>query len=159
MQKNGNGTWVRSQTSYANLVSKESAVPANTLARQTIAVNEDHSNMVKFGEDNSAYRTILSFMWDISTSTDSQANGRSNSDYSRALHISPPATSDPVAGYSVNSALSPPAGTRTKVLSNVPFPQDPSFVGRKDILEQLESEFRDPTSGSWASLHGLGGIG
>lgn len=46
-----------------------------------------------------------------------------------------------------------------KSFSTVPFEKDLNFVGREDILAQLESEFADPKSQRWASLYGLGGIG
>ena len=46
-----------------------------------------------------------------------------------------------------------------KAFSTVPFPKDPGFVGREDILAQLESEVANLTSQRWASLYGLGGIG
>lgn len=46
-----------------------------------------------------------------------------------------------------------------KSFSTVPFEKDLNFVGREDILAQLESEFADSKSQRWASLYGLGGIG
>lgn len=55
-------------------------------------------------------------------------------------------------------SLKPVRGS-VRTFSTVPFSKDPGFVGREDILAQLESEFADPISQSWASLYGLGGIG
>lgn len=134
-QQTSTGKWVRSETSYAVLVNKDSAVPPGTLRRNAIAVNKDHSNMVKFGEDDPVYQILMSFIFDLSKDTDSQI--RSQVD---------PTSLNPVQ-----------RGVRT--FSTIPFPQDPGFVGREEILAQLESEFANPKSQRWASLYGLGGIG
>lgn len=134
-EQTSTGKWVRSETSYAVLVNKDSAVPPGTLRRNAIAVNKDHSNMVKFGEDDPVYQILMSFIFDLSKDTDSQI--RSQVD---------PTSLNPVQ-----------RGVRT--FSTIPFPQDPGFVGREEILAQLESEFANPKSQRWASLYGLGGIG
>lgn len=133
-QQTPTGTWVRSGT-YAVLVSKDSAVPPETPQRNAIAVDKDHSNMVKFGEDDPAYKTIKSFIFDLSKDIDSQ----------RSDHI------DPISV--------PPVQEGVRTSSTVPFPKDLGFVGREDVLAQLESEFANPHSQNWASLFGLGGIG
>ena len=134
-QQNPIGTWVRSETAYAVLVSEDSAVPRGTLRRNAIAVNEDHSNMVKFGEEDPAYEKIMSFVLDLSRSVASQENG----------HLSS------VSTFAVPKSV----GT----FSTIPFPRDPGFVGRKEVLEKLDAEFANPRSQNWASLYGLGGIG
>ena len=117
------------------LVSKDSAVPPGTPRRNTIAVDKDHSNMVKFGEDDPVYQKIMSFVFDLSKNMDSQRSGKED-------RVSLPPTQRGVGTF-----------------STVPFPKDPGFVGREDVLAQLESEFANPLSQNWASLHGLGGIG
>ncbi len=117
------------------LVNKDSAVPPGTLRRNAIAVDQDHSNMVKFGEDDPVYQVIMSFILDVGKSTENQIGS----------HVVPTSLNfvqDCVGTY-----------------STVPFPRDSGFVGREDVLKQLESEFANPISQHWASLHGLGGIG
>ena len=52
-----------------------------------------------------------------------------------------------------------PVPKTLKSFSTIPFPRDPGFVGREEILAQLESEFANVKSQRWASLYGLGGIG
>lgn len=125
VQQTSTGAWVRSETSYAVLVNKDSAIPPETLPRNTLAVDKDHSNMVKFGEDDPIYQFVMSFLFDISKNTDSPGSGHKSA----------------------------------KTFSTVPFPRDDYFVGRGDILAQLESEFAIAKSPRWASLYGLGGIG
>lgn len=125
---------MRSETAYAVLVSEDSAVPRGTLRRNCIAVNEDHSNMVKFGEDDPAYEKIMSFILDLSRNLASQEDSRSN----------------PVSLVAVQKSVG---------FSNIPFLKDPGFVGRVDVLTQLETEFASLVSRNWASLYGLGGIG
>ena len=46
-----------------------------------------------------------------------------------------------------------------KNLSTLPFPRDPRFVGREDILARLDSIYEQPLTHGRAALHGLGGIG
>ncbi len=43
--------------------------------------------------------------------------------------------------------------------SNVPFPRDPKFVKRDDIIAKVDSILHVPGSHNRAALHGLGGIG
>lgn len=117
------------------LVSKDSAVPPGTPRRNAIAVNEDHSNMVKFGEGDPVYKAIASFILDLSSNIDNHGSG----------HLSP----TPLISFQ--------RGVGT--FSTIPFPKDPGFVGRKEVLAELESEFANPQSQNWASLYGLGGIG
>lgn len=147
-QQNQTGAWVRSETSYKTLVSKDSAIPVGVPRCHTIAVNEDHSNMVKFGEDDSVYQKIRSFLFDLSMAT--HVGSHTISHNSLTLHssgcISPPTLSGPIP-------------KRVATFSTVPFPRDPSFVGREDIIAKLDCEFADPKSQHWASLYGLGGIG
>ena len=158
-QRNPAGTWVRSETSYDTLVNKDSAIPPGTPPLHTIAVNEDHSNMVKFGEGDSVYQFIKSFLFDVSMDIDGQKSSHSTPTYSPASQIFPPGTQDPNKSCILESSLFTPIQKRMKTLSTVPFPRDSSFVGREDILAQLEAEFADPKSQNWASLFGLGGIG
>ena len=99
--------------------------------------------MVKFSEDDHVYRVIMSFLLDLSTDTKEQISGLYNVAYPQASQISRQGTQGPAK----------------KSISTIPFSKDPSFVGREDILEQLESEMADPNSQLWASLCGLGGIG
>jgi hypothetical protein len=47
--------------------------------------------------------------------------------------------------------------TRPEPLSTVPFPQDPDFVGRNDILSQIHE--KASIAGSRVALVGLGGVG
>lgn len=91
--------------------------------------------MVKFGEDDPDYRKVASFISDLSKNSDSERSGHVN----------------PMSPTSIRKAA--------KTFSTVPFPQDTRFVGREDVLAQLESEFASPNSQRWASLYGLGGIG
>lgn len=50
--------------------------------------------------------------------------------------------------------------TRRKTpLSTVPFDRDPDFVGRQDILTELESRFSQRESHKRVVLVGLGGVG
>lgn len=56
------------------LVNKDSAIPPETLPRNTLAVDKDHSNMVKFGEDDPIYQFVMSFLFGISKNTDSPAS-------------------------------------------------------------------------------------
>ena len=117
------------------LVDKDSAIPPGTPRRNTIPVNKDHSNMVKFGEDDPVYQTVMSFVFDL--------------------------TNDPeiYSESQVGRIMSNPVQKNLKTFSTVPFPKDHKFVGREDILAQLESNFANLTSRRWASLYGLGGIG
>lgn len=124
-------------------MNKDSAVPQGTPPRHTIAVNEDHSNMVKFAEDDPVYKAIMLFLLDLSTDDNDGINGHNDVAYPRASQTSRQGVQDPAKSS----------------VSTIPFSRDPNFVGRKDILEQLESEVADPRSGLWASLWGLGGIG
>ncbi len=43
--------------------------------------------------------------------------------------------------------------------SNVPFPRDPKFVKRDDIIDRIDTILNVPGSHNRAALHGLGGIG
>lgn len=61
--------------------------------------------------------------------------------------------------YMIDATFLKPVRGSVRTFSTVPFSKDPGFVGREDILAQLESEFANPISQSWASLYGLGGIG
>ena len=129
------GKWIRSPNSYAVLVRRDSAVPEGSPPSNAIPVDKDHSNMVKFSEGDPVYQKLMSFIFDLSKRMDSQSSS----------HI------DPVSLASIQMSK--------KTFSTVPFPKDPGFVGREDVLAQLESEFANPISQGWASLHGLGGIG
>ena len=124
-------------------MSKDSAIPTGTPPRHTIAVNEDHSNMVKFAEDDSIYQLIMSFLLALSTDANDQISGHNNAAYPQASQTS----------------RQGPQGPAERSISTIPFSRDPSFVGREGILKQLESELADPKSQLWASLCGLGGIG
>ena len=128
-------------------MNKDSAIPTGTSPRHTIAINEDHSNMVKFSEDDPIYQVIMSFLSDLSTETNEYINkhisGHNNAAYPQASQTSRQGVQ----------------GLAKKSISTIPFSRDPSFVGREDILDQLESELADPRSQLWASLFGLGGIG
>ena len=141
------------------LVTKDSAIPPGTHPRHTIAVDEDHSNMVKFGEGDDTYQQVKSFLLDLSQDTDSRTSDHNIWTPSPALQTSPPNTRDMTIGCIVNPTLATPDQKRHKTIWTVPFPKDPSFVGREDILAQLDSEFANPKSQGWASLYGLGGIG
>ena len=99
--------------------------------------------MVKFAEDDPVYQVIMSFLLDLNTDTNDQISGRSSAAYPQALQT--PRQGD----------QRPPK----RSISTIPFSKDPGFVGREDILAQVESELADPRSQRWASLHGLGGIG
>ena len=91
--------------------------------------------MVKFGEDDPVYKAIVSFILDLSMTTDKQRSGHS----------------------SITSLVPVQNGVGT--FSTIPFSRDPGFIGRKEVLAELESEFANPKSQNWASLYGLGGIG
>lgn len=156
-QQTPDGIWVRSQT-YEILVNKESAIPLGTPPDHTIPVNEDHSNMVKFGEDDPVYHVIKSFLFEVSKDTRPEKQSQ-HPGYSPASQSSPLGTHDPSKGGIVDSTLLVPIQKRKRTFSTVPFSRDPSFVGREDILTQLEDEFADLKSENWASLFGLGGIG
>ena len=114
---------------------KDSAIPPGTPRRNTIAVDKDHSNMVKFGEDDPVYRTVVSFVFDLTNDPEIHRESQ------------------------VGQITSTPVQRNAKTFSTVPFPKDPRFVGREDILEQLESTFANLTSQHRASIYGLGGIG
>lgn len=128
------------------LVNKDSAVPLGTPRRNTIAVDKDHSNLVKFSEDDPVYRIVMSFLLDLCKNVDNNRVGHSIS------HLE----ATPTCSYP-GSLI--PFQKSVKTSSTVPFPRDPNFVGREDTLAQLESEFANPESNNWASLYGLGGIG
>ena len=148
MQLSPTGDWVRSKDSYAVLVRKDSSVPAGTPIHHALAVNDDHSNMVKFAEDDPVCQVILSLIYDLS-----------KPDHSQALQAWPLVTANQKEGFAAMSDSFATTRDSLKAFSNVPFPRDPCFVGRQHILAQLESEFADPKSQNWVSLHGLGGIG
>ena len=134
-QRNPAGTWVRSETTYAVLVNKDSAIPPGTPLLNAIPVNKDHSNMVKFGEDDPVYQTVMAFVSKLTN--DLYIQGDSHLD----------------------GTISMPVQKNARTFSTIPFPKDPGFVGREEILAQLESNLADLTSRRWASLYGLGGIG
>ena len=115
--------------------------------------------MVKFGEDDSVYHFIKSFLFDVSKDTYGQRSSHSNPTYPPASQFSPLSTQDPNKSGIVDSSFFTPIQKRARTFSTVPFSRDPSFVGREDMLAQLEAEFADPKSQNWASLFGLGGIG
>ena len=139
-------------------MNKDSAIPLGTPPSHTIPVNEDHSNMVKFGEDDPVYHVIKSFLFEISKDTRPEKQSQ-HPGYSPASQSSPLGTHDPSKGGIVDSTLLVPIQKRKRTFLTVPFSRDPSFVGREDILTQLEDEFADLKSENWASLFGLGGIG
>ena len=91
--------------------------------------------MVKFGEGDSVYGTVKSFLFGLSNDLDIQ----------RDTHV--------------GRIMSTPVQKNVRTFSTVPFPRDPDFVGRGDTLAQLELEIVNPISQRWASLYGLGGIG
>lgn len=153
VEQTPDGKWARSQTSYAVLVNKDSAIPQGALPRNSIAVNEDHSNMVKFGEDDPIYQGIKSFIFDLSKNVDSQRSVHSAPTYSPGPQTSPPGTQDPDKDCVDSSRKAP------RIISTIPFSKDTDFVGREDVLTKLESELANPRSQNWASLYGLGGIG
>jgi hypothetical protein len=43
----------------------------------------------------------------------------------------------------------------------VPYPRNPDFVGRVDVIQEIEKRFWQPELGktNFVALHGLGGIG
>lgn len=135
------------------LVNKSSAIPQGALPRNSIAVNEDHSNMVKFGEDDPVYQVIKSFLFDLSKNADSQRSVHSAPTYSPVSQTSTPGNQDP-DNECVDSSRKAP-----RIFSTIPFSKDTDFVGREDVLTKLESELANPRSQNWASLYGLGGIG
>lgn len=59
------GTWKRSAKSEI-LVSSESAVQSRFRHSDIFSINEDHSNMVKFAEDDSNYQGVLSYLYELS---------------------------------------------------------------------------------------------
>ena len=132
---------------------KDSAIPSGTPPRHAIAVDEDHSNMVKFGENDPICQVIMSFLSDLGRNVDSQRSAHSTPVYLPASQTLPLGTQDP-DNDRVDSSQK-----RPKTFTTIPFSKDPEFVGREDILAQLESEFANPKSQNWASLYGLGGIG
>ncbi|KAM0794369.1 hypothetical protein BDR22DRAFT_895220 [Usnea florida] len=134
-ERNAAGTWIRSETSYAVLVNKDSAIPPGTPLLNAIPVNKDHSNMVKFGEDDPVYQMVMSFIFDLTYDIIIQRDSYGD------------------------RTMSMPVQKNATKFSNVPFPRDSNFVGREKILIQIESEIGNPTSQRWASLYGLGGIG
>lgn len=91
--------------------------------------------MVKFSEDDPVYQVVMRFLLDLSNNVESQRIGL------------------------VESSPTTPVRKDVRRFSTIPFSKDPGFVGREDILAQLESEFANPMSQRWASLFGLGGIG
>ena len=97
--------------------------------------------MVKFAEDDPVYQVIKSFLLDLSTDANDQISGYNNVAYLQASQTSRQGARGP---------------TKRRI-STIPFSKDPNFVGREDILEQLESEVADPRSQLWASLCGGGG--
>ncbi len=115
--------------------------------------------MVKFGEDDPVYNVIRSFLLDLNKTGNGLISGPSASIHPLALQTSPLGIRDSkmVSLVDSTSLVSTPRSVRA--CSTVPFLQDPSFVGREDVLAQLESEFANPKSQHWASLYGLGGIG
>ena len=117
------------------LVNKDSAIPTGTPNDKAIPVNKDHSNMVKFGEGDPVCQTVVSFVFDLSNDLDIQ----------RDTHV--------------GQIMSMPVQKNVRTFSTVPFPKDSGFVGREDVLGQLESNIAKPTVKGWASLYGLGGIG
>lgn len=134
-ERNPAGAWIRSENSYAVLVNKDSAIPPGTSLLNAIPVSKDHSNMVKFGEDEPVYQTVMSFVFDLTKDPEIHRESQ------------------------VGRITSSPVQKNAKTFSTVPFPKDPGFVGREDILAQLESNFANPMSQRRASLYGLGGIG
>lgn len=96
--------------------------------------------MVKFGENDPTYQTVAAFLSDISKNT------------------GVPAPNTLLMGTIDHSPLIS-LHRRTRVFSTVPFSKDPGFIGREDILKQLDSKFAKSKSEVWASLYGLGGIG
>ena len=109
--------------------------------------------MVKYAEIDSAYDIIKSFLFDLSENADTQRSVHKIHTYSRALQNLPLSSQDPDRD-SVG-----PIDKRSSTFSTIPFPRDPCFVGREDILAQLDAELEDLKSQNWASLYGLGGIG
>ena len=65
------------------------------------------------------------------------------------------------AVYSYLKRIKTPALVNIGVpIENIPFPRDPSFVGRESVLAALDSALSDVTSiHSEAAIVGLGGIG
>jgi hypothetical protein len=49
--------------------------------------------------------------------------------------------------------------TRLKASSTVPFARDTMFVGRVDVMEELEAKFSAPLPHQRVALVGLGGMG
>ena len=91
--------------------------------------------MVRFGEDDHVYQSVMLFVLDLIKNVESQTSG----------------LVEPISLTPVQKAV--------RTLSTVPFLKDAGFIGREDILTQLDSEFANPISECWASLYGLGGIG
>ena len=113
--------------------------------------------MIKFGEDDPICQQITSFLFSLCRDTKSQISGHYPSNYTPAPQSLPLII--PNLDKVVNSTAFDSPQKRVRELSTIPFSQDPSFIGREDILAQLESDFADPKSQNWASLYGLGGIG
>jgi hypothetical protein len=49
--------------------------------------------------------------------------------------------------------------TNIRPSSTVPFPRDPDFVGRQDVIARLDAKFSSSASHSRVALVGLGGMG
>ena len=113
--------------------------------------------MVKFGEDDPICQQITSFISSLCRNTDSQISGHNTTNYFPASQTSLLVISD--LDKVVNPTSFDSTQKKLRDLSTIPFSQDPTFIGREDILTQLESNFADPESQNWASLYGLGGIG
>ena len=141
------------------LVNRDSAVPLGTPPRYTIAVNEDHSNMVKFGEDDHNYKAVITFISNLCRNMNSQISDSNTTICPPASQTSPLYTHEPNTNRFLGSNTLESARKRVGNVSTIPFSRDLNFVGREDILAQLQFEFADPIAQNWASLYGLGGIG
>ncbi|KAB8360563.1 hypothetical protein FH972_024303 [Carpinus fangiana] len=59
---------------HAVLVDRESARHSNSQQHDVFAINEDHSNMVKFSRDDENYRLIASCIYDLVNTADSSSS-------------------------------------------------------------------------------------
>lgn len=109
--------------------------------------------MVKFGEDDSVYQVIMSFLFDLSKNADSERRVDSTPSNPSVSQTLSPDPQDSEKDH-VNSSQK-----ELQIFSTIPFSKDPNFVGREEILTQIECEFANPKTQNWASLYGLGGIG
>ncbi|KAH8745420.1 hypothetical protein F5882DRAFT_262810, partial [Hyaloscypha sp. PMI_1271] len=64
VQQSENGEWTRTGP-YEILVDRESAIQDGSRPSDAFPINQDHSGMVKFAEDDPSYRIVVGYMLDI----------------------------------------------------------------------------------------------